>query len=121
MNNDEAFKICRSTIASIEKQIRASHALGKFIVESVVKRLVPSAPAKTESTTVSTETPSANADEGISGLPMPEAEFALLTSADVVDLVARSSDDEVRAIGAYEAQHRRRRLVIEAVKARIPS
>ena len=121
---------CRDVIKSIERQLRASHAIGKFIVDGVIGRVVsvfsPTASrATTTNDTSATAQHSESSDQAPTGatttgpgLPIPSTDFALLTSAEVVDLISRSNDAEVAAIGAYERAHRRRRLVLEAVAAR---
>lgn len=53
------------------------------------------------------------------GLPLAEEDWRLLSSGDVVTLIETSDNDTVRAIGLYEESHRRRRLVIEAVRRRL--
>lgn len=65
--------------------------------------------------------PSATAESGTvgAGLPLPEHEWRLLSSGDVVNAIDGCDDDTVRAIGLYEDTHRRRRLVIEAVRRRL--
>ena len=49
--------------------------------------------------------------------PVKKSKLPLIIAI-VVDLISRSNDAEVAAIGAYERAHRRRRLVLEAVAAR---
>ena len=113
---------------SFERHIKSSHAIGKFIVEGALGRawemLNPHDKARKGDAAMSqddhTDSPPDSSDAAASdGLPVAEAEFALLTSADVVDLISRSTESEIRAIGEYERGHRRRRLVLEAVSARI--
>lgn len=131
MSELDPFAACRKSAALVQKQIQASHALGKFIVDSVLDRVGrfvrQQAPDKSTSVMSSaladsqSEPADVQVDDAVGRLPIPESEFALLTSADVVALVNRSSTDDVRAIGEYEMTHRRRRLVIEAVKAKTGS
>ena len=111
---------CRHVIKLVERQLRASHAIGKLIVDGVLGRAasVFSPTAAGDNTTTGTPTTAEHSTSTEPALPVPSADFALLTSAEVVDLISRSSDVEVAAIGAYERQHRRRRLVLEAVAAR---
>ena len=119
---------CRDLMKPFERHIRSSHAIGKFIVDGAVGRLwstlaklITPESGGTQGGQVpnsDTEQPArTNADAG-TALPLSESDFALLTSAEVVDLIARSTDSEVRAIGDYEQSHRRRRLVLQAVSAR---
>jgi len=70
----------------------------------------PLRPPQTEATTHS---------EAVVGLPLAEDEWRLLSSGDVVTMIESSDTDTVRAIGLYEETHRRRRLVIEAVRRRL--
>ncbi len=114
---------------SFERHIRSSHAIGKFVVDGVVGRVwsilhlhgKTHEAGSTVSEGVDTASPPDSSDaEAGGGLPLAEADFALLTSADVVDLISRSTESEIRAIGEYERSHRRRRLVLEAVSARVP-
>ena len=121
---------CRDVIRSVERQLRASHAIGKFIVDGVIGRVVSvfgstASRAATTTGTPATAAHSASTDQAPtttatteSEIPIPAADFALLTSAEVVNLISHSSNAEVAAIGAYERAHRRRRLVLEAVAAR---
>lgn len=124
VNKDDLSKFCRDPLAAVERQVRTSHALGKFIVESAIGRVLrrrDNADPSPGSQPGPATAPHVKADRTDVNLPIPEADFAILTSADVVDLINRSDDDEVRAIGEYELAHRRRRLVVEAVRARVPS
>ena len=120
--------VCRDFMKSFERHIRSSHAIGKFIVDGVVGRVwsMVNLQGKTHegratvAEHVDTASPPDSSDAAAGGgLPLAEADFALLTSADVVDLISRSTESEIRAIGEYERSHRRRRLVLEAVSARI--
>lgn len=105
---------------SIERHVRNSHAIGRLIVDGVLSRLSgpPRTPTPT-STAVPTVTESAPQGESTVGLPLPEDEWRLLSSGDVVTMIESSDDEAVRAIGRYEEAHRRRRLVIEAVRRRL--
>ena len=113
---------------SFERHIRSSHAVGKLIVDGVVGRLWSTLTKHSTSQgdgavggqSLNSDAPQAAQADGKEGtaLPLSESDFALLTSAEVVDLIARSTDSEVRAIGDYEQTHRRRRLVLQAVSAR---
>ena len=113
---------------SFERHIKSSHAVGKFIVDGVVGRAwstLTSFGKKYDDGAIIKEDPhqawvpdNSGAQTAVIGLPLGEADFALLTSAEVVDLISRSTDSQVEAIGEYERGHRRRRLVLEAVNAR---
>lgn len=109
-------------VRSIERHLRNSHALGKLIVDGVWSRLNGGSvkPSGGSDTSATTPTP-ADTGQGaaVPGLPMTEAEWALLSSGDVVNKIDECDDATVRAIGAYEETHRRRRLVIEAVRRRL--
>ena len=113
------------TIArALERHLRNSHAIGKLIVDGVWMRLVgggsrPSGGGD-EPVPAATSADSTHAAP-VSGLPLAESEWALLSSGDVVNKIAECDDATVRAIGNYEESHRRRRLVIEAVRRRLGS
>ncbi len=108
---------------AIERHVRNSHAIGKLVVDSVVHRLgslVRTAP-RPRPDDVATGDESRVVRDATTGsrLPFAEGEYVSLTSGDVVELISRSDDDTVRAIGDFESQHRRRRLVLEAVARRV--
>lgn len=105
---------------SIERHVRNSHAIGRLIVDGVLSRLsgLPRTPTPT-STPTPTATEPAPQDDSSLGLPLPEDEWRLLSSGDVVTMIESGDDEAVRAIGRYEEAHRRRRLVIEAVRRRL--
>jgi len=105
---------------SIERHVRNSHAIGRLIVDGVLSRLSgpPRTPTPT-STPVPTATEATTESKAVVGLPLAEDEWRLLSSGDVVTMIESSDDDTVRAIGLYEETHRRRRLVIEAVRRRL--
>lgn len=105
---------------SIERHVRNSHAIGRLIVDGVLSRL--SGPPRTPTPTPTpapTATESSTHSEAVVGLPLAEEDWRLLSSGDVVTLIETSDNDTVRAIGLYEESHRRRRLVIEAVRRRL--
>lgn len=122
----EVNRACRPSLGAITRHVRTSHAVGRLVVDGFVARVFGWGGHASEAASSSRgeSGPSAGAaefgDESsvTNDLPLPEAEFALLTSAEVVDLVARCDAAAVRAIGIYEQAHRKRRLVIEAVAAR---
>lgn len=118
MNHD-----CRDAMNAIERHIKTSHAVGKFVVDGLVGRILSSArPRPTSKSSVviedglGDETRPASTESD--GTIFDESELALLTSSEMVELIARSTDVEAAAIGEYEKRHRRRRLVLEAVAAR---
>jgi len=116
---------CADVMKAFERHVKSSHALGKFVVESVLGRVRSTFFHHTDNgrvqaaVTVTDPVESASSAAPITGLPVDESEFALLTSAEVVNLISRSTDVQVRAIGEYERSHRRRRLVLEAVATRV--
>jgi len=117
-------KVARAMV----RHVRNSHAIGKLVVDTALRGMAGKARG---SASVSPDVPpstvpgpsevrdgdvSAPSDDA---LPLPVAQWALLSSGDVVDMIKRCDDDVVRAIGAYEQSHRRRRLVVQAVKNRL--
>lgn len=113
---------------AVMRHVRNSHAIGKLVVDTALRGF--SAKLHQTSTTES-QKPTIPADGLVSddrpvaqvnnyeGLPLPVAQWALLSSGDVVDMIDRCDDTAVRAIGAFEESHRRRRLVVQAVKNRL--
>jgi hypothetical protein len=110
-------------VRAFERHLRNSHAIGRLIVDGLVARVIrpveqsPSA----KPTTGGAESTTHKADDVPTDLPLPEEEWRLLSSGDVVEMLDRCDDDTVRAIGRYEDTHRRRRLVVEAVRRRLGS
>ena len=115
-------KVARTLV----RHVRNSHAIGKLVVDTALRGLS----AKSQKTSVAENPPSSTPSHGsvpdpsdqtpnYERLPLPVAQWALLSSGDVVDMIERCDDEAVRAIGAYEQSHRRRRLVIQAVKNRL--
>lgn len=111
---------------AVARHVRNSHALGKLVVDTALRRLS----ATSQTTSVSENPPSSTPTHGSAPepsdqtpnyerLPLPVAQWALLSSGDVVDMIERCDDETVRAIGAFEESHRRRRLVVQAVKNRL--
>lgn len=111
-------------VRNIERHVKNSHAIGRLIVDGVVSRLtgsnnpVPEAGPRVSASDV--DEPQTHSEAG-EGLPLPVREWGLLSSGDVVAMIDRLEDDAVRAIGRFEESHRRRRLVIEAVRRRLGS
>ena len=115
-------------VRAVARHVRNSHAIGKLVVDTALRGF--SGKSQHTSTTDS-KPPSVPADGPVSdaratdqainheGLPLPVAQWALLSSGDVVDMIERCDDETVRAIGTFEESHRRRRLVIQAVKNRL--
>lgn len=104
----------------IERHVRNSHAIGRLVVGGVLARVpiirnespkAPPEPAAAQTAPMGESTSS--------GLPLPESEWKVLSSGDVVEIVRRSDAETVRAIGRFEETHRRRRLVIEAVRQKL--
>lgn len=109
---------------AIERHLRNSHAIGKLIVDGVWTRLVGGgSPTRRGGDAPAATPPDAGStvEAPVTGLPLAEAEWALLSSGDVVYKIDECDDATVRAIGDFEESHRRRRLVIEAVRRRLGS
>ena len=111
---------------AMARHVRNSHAIGKLVVDTALRGLS----AKAQKTSVAEDPPSSTPAHGsvpdpsdqspnYERLPLPVAQWALLSSGDVVDMIERCDDETVRAIGAFEESHRRRRLVVQAVKNRL--
>jgi hypothetical protein len=107
------------------RHVRNSHAIGKAVFDTALRGVTgklrdesSGAPRGPASTSPATSGPPAEEDP-YAGLPLPVARWALLTSGEVVDMIEDCDDTAVRAIGAFEETHRRRRLVIQAVKNRL--
>lgn len=113
---------------ALARHVRNSHAVGKLIVGTAVRGVTgrsreARSVAPNSSSNPTTGSPvehqvGAETDP-YAGLPLPIAQWALLSSGDVVDMIEHCEADAVRAIGAYEETHRRRRLVVQAVKNRL--
>lgn len=108
-------------VKAVERHLRNSHAIGRLVIDGLLSRISGSrgaddAVAPSQPTHA---TSASDREDSGSGLPMPEIEWRLLSSGDVVNAIDDCDDETVRAIGRYEASHRRRRLVIEAVRRRI--
>jgi|GEM_PF-2198079 len=117
-------KVARAVV----RHVRNSHAIGKLVLDTALQRFSGKAHgAASDVGERSTDVASGfdvvpgGGDKPASydGLPLPVAEWALLRSGEVVDMIERCDDEAVRAIGAYEEVHRRRRLVVQAVKNRL--
>ena len=110
-------------VKAVERHVRNSHAIGRLIVDGVLSRISGSRSADEAASTSQTAPDAAAPDrkDAAVGLPLPEAEWRLLSSGDVVSTIDGCDDETVRAIGRYEESHRRRRLVIEAVRRRLDS
>jgi hypothetical protein len=118
-------KIARAVV----RHVRNSHAIGKLVVDTAVRGVTTkfgpptrasSEPNRASSVDAANEAAASTTQaEPYEGLPLPVAQWALLSSGDVVDMVSGCDDATVRVIGAYEEAHRRRRLVIQAVKNRL--
>lgn len=109
---------------AIERHIRNSHAIGRLIVDGVLTRVSGKPSAAMSSSPVDPEPPTPPTIETMLGnvdLPRSEDEWKLLSSGDVVKIIDACDEATVRAIGRYEESHRRRRLVIEAVRRRLES
>ena len=108
-----------SLVRAVGRHVRNSHAIGKLVVDTVVGRLTKATPPKSQGAAPKDAPTPADAPGPVTGLPLPENEWALLSSGDVVDMIDRCDDAAVRAIAEFEENHRRRRLVMQAVKRRI--
>ena len=109
---------------AVERHLRNSHAIGRLVVDGVLSRISPRGAAGSDSAaTQAPQAPPQGAvqDSSGAGLPLPEDQWRLLSSGDVVNAIDDCNDETVRAIGRYEESHRRRRLVIEAVRRRLES
>jgi len=110
---------------ALARHLRNSHAIGKVVVDtalrSVTGKVRSGSSGAPEAPVSDSPTPSEPADEQdpYVGLPLPVAQWALLSSGDVVDMIENCDVAAVRAIGAFEETHRRRRLVVQAVKNRL--
>lgn len=108
-----------SLVRAVGRHVRNSHAIGKLVVDTVVGRLTKATSTRSQGAAPKDAPTPADAPGPVTGLPLPENEWALLSSGDVVDMIDRCDDAAVRAIGEFEENHRRRRLVLQAVKRRI--
>lgn len=109
---------------AVERHLRNSHAIGRLVVGGVLSRLPGVGRHGEGERTNSDQTVVRSGVDPVSeakGLPLPEDEWRVLGSGDVVEMVRHAEIDTVRAIGRYEESHRRRRLVIEAVRQRLES
>lgn len=111
---------------AVVRHVRNSHAIGKLIVESALRGVTKGRPGPQPSGSDPEGAPTQNqagesptSVDAYGDLPLPPAEWALLSSGDVVDMIGRCDDSAVRAIGAFEEAHRRRRLVIQAVRGKL--
>ncbi len=109
----------------LARHVRNSHAIGKLVVDTALRGLTGSGRGGSSSGSQAPASdcpapsgPPAEQDLYV-GLPLPVAQWALLSSGDVVDMIKNCGEDAVRAIGAFEESHRRRRLVVQAVKNRL--
>lgn len=106
---------------AVERHLRNSHAIGRLVVDGVISRISPRGTAGSGSTETQAPPQASVPDSSGAGLPLPEDQWRLLSSGDVVNAIDDCDDETVRAIGRYEESHRRRRLVIEAVRRRLES
>lgn len=106
---------------AVERHLRNSHAIGRLVVDGVISRISPRGTAGAGSTETQAPPQASVPDSSGAGLPLPEDQWRLLSSGDVVNAIDDCDDETVRAIGRYEESHRRRRLVIEAVRRRLES
>ena len=106
---------------AVERHLRNSHAIGRLVVDGVISRISPRGTAGSSSTETQEPPQASVSDSSGAGLPLPEDQWRLLSSGDVVNAIDDCDDETVRAIGRYEESHRRRRLVIEAVRRRLES
>lgn len=113
-------------VRALTRHVRNSHAIGKLVVETALRGISKGRP-RSQSSNSGTEATAQQSPAGeppasvdaYGDLPLPPSEWALLSSGDVVDMIGRCDDSAVRAIGAFEEAHRRRRLVIQAVRGRL--
>lgn len=114
--------------SAVARHVRNSHAIGKLVVDTALRGISAKSQrnSSAESQPPTTPTHDSAPDDHLAdqatnyeGLPLPVAQWALLSSGDVVDMIDRCDDAAVRAIGAFEESHRRRRLVVQAVKNRL--
>lgn len=109
---------------AVQRHLRNSHAIGRLVVGGVLSRLPGAGHNQAGEKTIPDQPFVHSGGESlpdVEGLPLPEDEWSVLGSGDVVDVVRHAGIDTVRAIGRYEESHRRRRLVIEAVRRRLES
>lgn len=111
---------------ALARHVRNSHAIGKLVIDTALKNVTrkrggASPTVREASPNSAAGSPVTRDDEPnqLAKLPLPPGEWALLSSGDVVDMIDGCDAEAVRAIGAYEETHRRRRLVIQAVRNRL--
>lgn len=117
-------QLCAREILKRCEQVRTSRTVGQFVVDSGVAairtRLGGDTPSSTPSAPSTSEpTPGATHSTVTASPALPVADYDLLTSAQVVELVDTLDPDAVRAVLDYEMGHRRRRLVVEATQRRL--
>ena len=124
-------QLCAREILKRCDQVRTSRTVGQFVVDSGVaalrSRLAGTAPSPAPDTSSAPQgaSPPADSASGTSAstpsasgtsASTPVADYDLLTSAQVVELIDTLDPGTVRAVLDYEMDHRRRRLVVEAAQ-----
>lgn len=120
--------VCATNVAKsvrrAEQQVKTSHMLGRFVVTGAEQflrsKFGPSATSASPSAPTghhaATEDNSAKqpADPAPSEVLAPLDDYDLLTSAQVVELLATMSAAERQRVWEYENAHRRRRTILES-------
>ena len=128
----------------VEQQVRTSHMLGRFVVTGAEQfiRTKFSPPASSPNTaSPNTASPNSEVSENVpqSSLveeqaveeqaveeqaakeqppkTVPLDDYDLLTSVQVVELLATMSPDERQSVWEYESTHRRRRTILESSRS----
>ena len=109
-----------------EQQVKTSHMLGRFVVtgaeQFIRSKFAPPATAASASASTPTEHHETTVDNSAeqpaepapSEVLAPLDDYDLLTSAQVVELLATMSAAERQCVWEYENTHRRRRTILES-------
>ena len=127
---------CATTVAKnirrVEQQVKTSHMLGRFVVTGA-EQFIRTKYATPNSTVVSKEVneevkneaeevvvedvpvdPQADVPAPFNDVHVPLEDYDLLTSSQVVELLASIGPSERQAVWNYENAHRRRRTILES-------
>jgi hypothetical protein len=113
-------QFCAREVLKRCNQIRQSRTIGEFVVNSGVaevrRRFAPSSATSPTSANSQSDSRVDTTPVAAEGPQMPVADYDLLTSAQVVELLDTLDSVAVRTVLDYEMTHRRRRLVVEAAQ-----
>ncbi len=115
-------QVCAREVLKRCAQVRQSRTIGEFVFNSGIaelrRRFTPphrsAAPEATVPATVASASPREPTTSPAESAPI--ADYELLTSAQVVELLETFGKETVRTVLEYELTHRRRRLVVEAAQ-----